>query len=292
VGDPLSLTLLDETSRFTLLTRPEPAIAVHFITVDGLQAKVQELVIAGSLIERATAAYIFGSPLVSNLTQVRSQTANLSVPFVGPVNLFGQPTARSTPHVQARDRNTLCSVAHCDVSTEPLVLHVPDTADRDYLLQSIDPWTTTFACIGSGATDTREGAFLFAPRGWDGPVPDTVTRITTPNTVFTINARYAVSSPDDLPAVARLQEQTWLTPLSRYPEPPQTAWRTYGDRIIAPFNEAVPEELRYWERLRAWMALFPPPIDDRPLLWSFSSRWVCWADRRRTSTPMPSWSRH
>ena len=51
--------------------------------------------------------------------------------------------------------------------------------------------------------------------------------------------------------------------------PPQTAWRTYGDRIIALFNKDVPEELRSWERLRAWMALFPPPKDDRPLLWSF-----------------------
>ena len=91
----------------------------------------------------------------------------------------------------------------------------------------------------------------------------------TPRPLFTIRARYAVSSPDDLPAVTRLQDQTWLTPLSRYPEPPQTAWRTYGDRIIAPFNEDVPEELRYWERLRAWMALFPPPKDDRPLVWSF-----------------------
>ena len=73
--------------------------------------------IAGSLIERATAAYVFGSPLVSHLTDVRAQTANPIVPFVGPVNLFGQPTALSIPHlhVGARDRHTLCSVAHCDV---------------------------------------------------------------------------------------------------------------------------------------------------------------------------------
>ena len=69
--------------------------------------------------------------------------------------------------------------------------------------------------------------------------------------------------------MARLQQQTWVTPLSRYPELPQTAWRTFGDRNIAPFNEGVAEELRFWEQLRAWMALFPPPDADRLLVRSF-----------------------
>src|SRR4051794_39375304 len=70
-------------------------------------------------------------------------------------------------------------------------------------------------------------------------------------------------------AVARLRQQTWVTPLGRYPKLPQTIVRTIGDRNIAPFTEGVAEELRFWEQLRAWMALFPPPDADRLLVRSF-----------------------
>jgi hypothetical protein len=219
----------------------------------------------------AVAAYVFGYPLVSHLTEVCSQTTDPLVPFAAPVNLFGHATALSGLHnfVSTGNPDTLCSVAHCDVSDEPLVLHVPDCDDRAFVMQCVDPWTTTFASIVRPTTGPRDRAFLFAPAAWNGLLPDGVTQITTPHTMFTINARYAVSDPDDLLAVARLQQQTWITPLSRYPELPQTAWRTLGDRNIAPFTEGVAEELRFWEQLRAWMALFPPPDADCVLVSSF-----------------------
>jgi hypothetical protein len=219
----------------------------------------------------AVAAYVFGYPLVSHLTRVCSQTTDPLVPFAAPVNFFGHAPALSGLHdlVGTGNTDTLCSVAHCDVSNEPLALHIPDSDDRSFVMQCVDAWTNTFAAIGRRTTGTKEGAFLFAPTAWNGYVPDGVTRITTPNTMFTINARYAVSGPDDLLAVARLQQQTWVTPLSHYPEPPQTTWRTFGDRNIAPFTEDVAEELRFWEQLRAWMALFPPRDADRVLVRSF-----------------------
>ena len=227
--------------------------------------------IARSLIARAAAAYVFGYPLVSHLTAVRSQTSDPRVPFAGPVNLFGHATALSRQHDHCVNGNTdtLSSVAHCDVANEPLVLHVPTTDDHDYVMQCFDPWTNTFASVGCRATGTQEGPFLFAPADWKGHVPDGMTRITTPYTVFTINVRYAVCCPDDLSAMARLQEQTWVTPLSRYPKPPLTAGRIIGDWNIAPFNERVREDLRFWEQLRAWMALFPSPAADRHQVWSF-----------------------
>jgi hypothetical protein len=133
-------------------------------------------------------------------------------------------------------------------------------------LQIVDPWTNNFAYVGRRATGTGEGRFLISAPGSNGSVPDGVTHIPSPNSAFSIIGRYAVSGVDDIPNVARLQEQTWVTPLSRYPEPPETPGREYGDRTIAPFNQDVPESLGFWERFRSWMARFPPPQADRPFV--------------------------
>ena len=204
MDDSRSLTLLDETSRSTLLTvhsEQPPFISSRAMA----RGKGAGLMIAGSLIERATAAYVFGSPLVSHLTDVRSQTANPIVPFVArSTSSTSQPRSPS-PISTSAPATAEHSLRHGPLRRYPRTARppVPDTANSDSLLQCIDPWTTTFACIGSGATDTKDGAFLFAPHSWDGPVPDNVTRIVTPRPLFTIRARYAVSSPDDLPAVTR-----------------------------------------------------------------------------------------
>ena len=51
-------------------------------------------------------------------------------------------------------------VAQCDVRQGPLVLHVPDTGDRYYVLQFVDAWTNNFAYIGRRATGTAEAQYL------------------------------------------------------------------------------------------------------------------------------------
>ena len=217
------------------------------------------------LVDLATRAYIFGFPLVYDVTEVVSQTTAPKVPYVGPVNLFGHATrlASAADEFVTLNNDTLYSIAHVDLSNGPLVLHVPDTHDRYYVMQCIDPWSNNFAYIGRRSTGTAEGSFLFTPPGWTGTVPDNVTQVPAPNTVFSILGRYALNGENDLPNVQRLQEQTWLTPLSRYPEPPVTEGRAFGDTEIAPYNTAVEDSLRFWEQFRSWMALFPPPEADR-----------------------------
>ncbi len=53
----------------------------------------------------------------------------------------------------------------------PIVLHVPDTAGRYYVLQFVDAWSNNFAYVGHRPTGTAEGEFLLAPSGYDGEVP-------------------------------------------------------------------------------------------------------------------------
>ena len=68
------------------------------------------------------------------------------------------------------NNDTLYLVAPLDLSGGPLVLHVPDTADRYYVLQFVDAWTNNVAYIGRRATGTGEAKYLLVPPGYDGPI--------------------------------------------------------------------------------------------------------------------------
>lgn len=70
----------------------------------------------------AVAAYVFGYPLVSHLTEVCSQTTDPLVPFAAPVNLFGHATALSGLHDFRACFKTAC--AGCRVAAAVwLLLH-------------------------------------------------------------------------------------------------------------------------------------------------------------------------
>jgi len=104
-------------------------------------------------------------------------------------------------------------IGQCDVRQGPLVLHVPDTHDRYYVLQFVDAWTNNFAYIGRRATGTAEASYLLTDPAYDGPVPGDMTVVPVPTGVFSIIGRVQVDGEADLPAVHALQDQFTLTPL-------------------------------------------------------------------------------
>src|SRR4029450_4196660 len=109
------------------------------------------------------------------------------------------------------NNDTLDLIGQCDVRQGPVVLHVPDTHDRYYVLQFVDAWSNNFAYIGRRATGTAEAEFLLTDRAYDGPVPDGRTVVPAPTGVFSIVGRVQVDGEADLPAVQALQEQVSLT---------------------------------------------------------------------------------
>src|SRR6476620_8255975 len=68
----------------------------------------------------AKAAYIFGFPLVYNVSEVISQTTAPKVASSAPINLFGHAQALATPSDEfvSLNNDTLYSIAHCDVTGE------------------------------------------------------------------------------------------------------------------------------------------------------------------------------
>jgi hypothetical protein len=67
--------------------------------------------------------------------------------------------------------DTLYSSAWIDLSKEPVMLHVPDTHGRYYLMQFMDAWTETFSVPGKRTTGTDEGWFAIVGPGWSGRLP-------------------------------------------------------------------------------------------------------------------------
>jgi hypothetical protein len=215
-----------------------------------------------SAVDRVTLAVeacVYGYPLVYNLDELVKFSKGSSTILADqaiPYNQFGMVRELLGPDAKfvTPNNDTLYMVAAADVSQGPLVLSVPDTHDRYYGLQFIDAWTNNFAYVGRRATGTKAANFLLTPVGYDGDVPDGVSVIKAPSSVFVILGRLAVNGDADLPAVHTLQDQFGLTPLH------SSGGEVPG--VPAP-NIDVADDLLFWEKLRVALAAFPPPSADK-----------------------------
>jgi hypothetical protein len=207
-------------------------------------------------VDAAARLYVYGYPMVYNLGST-AQLLDGSSPLIpgAGVNRFGYARKLLGPEAEfvSPNNDTLYVVAGCDVSGGPLVLHVPDTHDRYYVLQFVDAWTNNFAYIGRRATGTDEATYLLAAGGYRGDVPAGTTVVEAPSDIFTIVGRVQVNGENDLPAVHALQDEFTLRPLDR------SAPEARG--LPAP-HARVPDELAWWEQFRVYLAAFPPPPGD------------------------------
>ena len=101
----------------------------------------------------AQEAYVYFCPLVL-MDVSRKHFTNIEAGKMfarGPMNTFSH--ARTFPPATFRGAthanfDTLYSVGWLDLTKEPVVISVPDTHGRYYLLQLLDMWTDSFAGVG------------------------------------------------------------------------------------------------------------------------------------------------
>jgi DNA sulfur modification protein DndE len=173
----------------------------------------------------ATEAYIYGYPLVM-MEMTRRKLTNVAIPdgFHGaPMNQLSHArqflTAGFTD-VVAPNNDTLYSQAWMDLSKEPLVLHVPDSAGRYYLMPMLSAWTNVFASPGARTTGTGAGDFAILGPGFHGKLPKGVHALRSPtNLAWLIGRTSSDGTPADLIAVHAFQDGMWLKPLSAYGKP-------------------------------------------------------------------------
>lgn len=172
--------------------------------------------------EIARDAYIYAYPIVTMDVSMR-QSTNVpdakTVPLRAPLNQFAH--ARNYPRAEDRDVvrynfDTLYSPAWLDLGPEPIVLTVPDTAGRYYLLPMLDMWTDVFSVVGSRTTGTQAGNFVLVGPAGSGALPDGLTKIVAPTRTIWILGRTQTNGPADYENVHKVQDGYKLTPLSQW----------------------------------------------------------------------------
>lgn len=204
----------------------------------------------------AAEAYVYGYPIAFNLGAVAQfTTSGYGVLPASAFNAFSHARQLAGPQDEfvSVNNDTVYSVSMLDLSVGPVLLHVPDTGGRYYVLQFVDAWTNNFAYVGTRATGNGEGTFLLTPPGWDGAVPAGATQIACPTRIATIVGRWACAGEEDLPAIRALQADLTLTVPADAPAPAGLPAPAAG----------VPEALAPLESLRAAMAALPPSAAEQ-----------------------------
>jgi hypothetical protein len=202
----------------------------------------------------AAEAFIYGFPLVFNLTQIdRFARSGVGEVPATPFSRFGHASKLAGPEATfvSINNDTVYSIAQLDLSGGPVRLDVPDTAGRYYVLQFVDAWTNNFAYVGHRATGTAAGSFLLVSRGDTSAGDQGIPVIRFPAAVATIVGRWAVNGEADLPAVRALQSGLALSPVTGHPA-----------RGLPEPDASVPEDLSFFEQMRVWMQAFPPAPRD------------------------------
>ena len=136
--------------------------------------------------------------------------------YTQPQELFADPftplpAGSSRLMSYGTNRDTLYVCGWLDLRSGPLVLHVPDMADRYYSVQFTDPSTNiNFAYVGKRTTGAQAGDYLIAGPKTEETVPQVVARISAPNNSVLVIGRVFVENNSDLPTAHALAQQIQL----------------------------------------------------------------------------------
>jgi hypothetical protein len=213
-----------------------------------------------------------------DLTMRNATHVAAPIGMAAPINQFANvpmfPNAAFKQVVRA-NVDTLYSSAFLDLTNEPLVLSVPDTHGRYYLLPMCDAWTNVFASPGTRTTGNAAHDFIIVGPNWKGTPPAGLQPLKSPTNLVWILGRTQTNGPGDYGAVHEVQRGYKLVPLSAFGKAPGTAPKAATVPLVDPtFDAKTPpiEKLKamsaatYFDTLARLMGSNRPPSADAPIL--------------------------
>jgi hypothetical protein len=205
-----------------------------------------------------TREQFFASPLAAGATPNRF----LHIP------ILGNPTFRSVvrPNV-----DTLYSTAWLDLTTEPVLLTVPPSGGRYYMVQCMDAWTNVFSGPGIRTLGDRGATFAIVGPDWHGQPPPGVELVRSPTQMVWVLARVYVRDQADLADARVFQHKLDVRPLSRVDDAtyqgvyPSAAARNIKRPIMAEQLRQLGAEA-YFERFTRLTVANPPAPADAPFV--------------------------
>jgi hypothetical protein len=251
-----------------------PLIGVTLIGSSASSGRAAETVSQQDAHAIGVAAYTYFYSLVT-MDVTRKQLTNVvkAEGLTAPMNVFANvptyPTA-DTKAVVRPNFDTLYSSAWLDLTKEPMIVSVPDTNGRYYLLPMLDMWTDVFASPGWRTTGTQAADYALVPPGWTGSLPVNVVRINAPTPYVWIIGRIKTDGPPDYAAVNKLQAGLKITPASR--------WDTTAEPVAGTVDPAVDMKTppkttvdtmpagKFFAYAAEILKLQPPHLTDQPIV--------------------------
>jgi len=184
----------------------------------------------------AKEAYHYLYPLVTmDITRRITNNVEAGVrPGFGPMNAWTH--MRTFPPTDFKEVvrpnfDTLYSIAWFDLTQEPVIISIPDSQGRYYMIPILDMWTDVVAVPGRRTSGTGLGQFALTGPGWTGKLPDGVKRIQVPTPYAWTIGRTQTNGPKDYAAVNHFQDGFSLCLLSDWGSEPRPASFTFDPNL-------------------------------------------------------------
>jgi hypothetical protein len=236
-------------------------------------AQAQQSLSADEAREIAHEAYIYAYPMVL-MEVTRRVSTNVALPagLNAPINQLGHARQFPDPSfttVVRPNADTLYSTLSYDVSKEPLVVSVPDSGGRYYLLQWLDYWSDVFTVPGKRTTGTAAQKFAIVGPDWHGELPAGVEKYESPTGSGLLIGRTQTNGKSDYAAVHKFQDGIHAVPLSSYGKsytPPKGVVNASQDVSAPPDQVEKLDAATFFELFVELLKTNPPHANDYPIL--------------------------
>jgi hypothetical protein len=261
------------------------ALAVGLLSMPPSEAAAQATVTEEEAHAIGVEAYLYFYSLVT-MDVTRKQLSNMEPgkeTLKGPMNMFNSASEYPPANFKAVVRpnfDTLYSSAYLDMTKEPVVVSVPATNGRYYLLPMLDMWSDVFASPGWRTTGTEAQTFLVIPPDWrpdlgdrvidEFKLPKETRRIVAPTPYVWIIGRIKTDGPPDYDAVHKLQAGLKITLLSDWgkaPKAPEVKIDPSVDMKTPPKTQVdILTAAKYFAYAAELLKVNPPHITDEPIV--------------------------